>query len=131
MSQPDSVNEWLWWCPKRGKFSWIGVRPSNYHVIMFLGGGVPWQPPNPTWVLLSTPLPPWSGGHPCYLLVQSIGMTVLSKHRRHWAVMASLWIPCGVDSMLGNDTCHGEGSPACLIISQPHTTGMEYLSPSL
>ena len=25
---------------------------------------------------------------------------------------------------------NGEGSTACLIISQPHTTGMKYLSPS-
>ena len=32
----------------------------------------------------------------------------------HWAVMVSLWRPCGLSDMLHNDICHEEGRPACL-----------------
>ena len=37
--------------------------------------------PPPGCTVLSDPLPRWSGGPPCYLLDQCIGMTVLSKHQ--------------------------------------------------
>ena len=60
------------------------------------GGHGNLQTPPGCYRLNALPFLRWSS----LLSDQCIGMTVLSKHRRHWADMASLRTPCGVENML-------------------------------